>query len=388
MNAASACWRAEDAQAIFVTEALEGNDAIFLATHTPIEGFDVAGRDAGQIAQADERSVLEALAAPDREHAFCVVQGEPGSGKSHLIRWISVNWPDANDIKLLLRRADGSLEGALGQLRSRLPEEFAPLFENLGQRQKATEQGRAKIFMSTIGVLQAILNPNLQQPEALDSGSYPSGLIEPDAFRSDRRSDRALALPLERIVENRLEEASERTRMRRVLSYWGTPDRATTTAAGEELAFAGVRRSLFDAFSLPWLGADQAGVEPTAPAKIDMPVIAESEVVTHAPVDEGQGAFPPTTQVLSVTPPEPKPNVPAKPKRIRASTTEIEGLFEQIRSWNETGTMQAGQKWNAFVHQLVASLDARNLGVPRPLFDRLLTSEMVKLQGTTSRPLD
>ena len=42
MNApVAACWRAEDARAIFVTEALEGDDAIFLATHTPIEGFDV-----------------------------------------------------------------------------------------------------------------------------------------------------------------------------------------------------------------------------------------------------------------------------------------------------------------------------------------------------------
>lgn len=121
-----ACWRAEDAKAIFVTEALEGDDAIFLATHTPIDGFDVAGRDAGEIAAMDERSVLAALADEERTHAFCVVQGEPGSGKSHLIRWLSINWPHKQDIKLLLRRADGSLEGALTQLKSRLPDEFAP----------------------------------------------------------------------------------------------------------------------------------------------------------------------------------------------------------------------------------------------------------------------
>ncbi|MDB5412534.1 MAG: hypothetical protein JWR10_869, partial [Rubritepida sp.] len=41
MRAVSACWRAEDARSIFVTEALEGDDAVFLATHTPIEGFHV-----------------------------------------------------------------------------------------------------------------------------------------------------------------------------------------------------------------------------------------------------------------------------------------------------------------------------------------------------------
>ena len=123
MNAPlSACWRADDARAIFVTEALEGDDAIFLATHTPIEGFEVAGRDAGEFAEANERAVLETLSEPTRQHAFCVVQGEPGSGKSHLIRWLSVNWPATDRKSLLLRRADGSLEGALRQLRDRLPE--------------------------------------------------------------------------------------------------------------------------------------------------------------------------------------------------------------------------------------------------------------------------
>src|SRR5208337_2933619 len=103
MNATTAaCWRAEDARAIFVTEALEGDDAIFLATHTPIEGFDVAGRDAGDFSGGNDAAILHALSDLSRHHAFCVVQGEPGSGKSHLIRWLSVNWPHATDVKLLL----------------------------------------------------------------------------------------------------------------------------------------------------------------------------------------------------------------------------------------------------------------------------------------------
>ena len=121
----------------------------FLATHTPIEGFEVAGRDAGEFAEANERAVLETLSEPTRQHAFCVVQGEPGSGKSHLIRWLSVNWPATDRKPLLLRRADGSLEGALRQLRDRLPE-FSHLFDNLGQRQRASSQGRANIFLSTL----------------------------------------------------------------------------------------------------------------------------------------------------------------------------------------------------------------------------------------------
>lgn len=144
------CWTRQQATAIFVTEALEGDDAIFLATHTPIKGFDVDGRDKAEFAALDERAVLETLSEPERKHAFCVVQGEPGSGKSHLIRWLWLNWPDGRDVTLLLRRADGSLEGALGQLRDRLPSEFHPLFESLGTRQRASSQGRANNFLSTL----------------------------------------------------------------------------------------------------------------------------------------------------------------------------------------------------------------------------------------------
>lgn len=144
------CWTAAGARSVFVTEALEGEDAVFLATHSPISGFDVAGRDAVEFAAHDEAAVLDTLSDPARRHAFCVIQGEPGSGKSHLIRWLSVRWPEGRDVQLLLRRADGSLEGALRQLRERLPPEFEELFEGIGARQRASTQGRANNFMSTL----------------------------------------------------------------------------------------------------------------------------------------------------------------------------------------------------------------------------------------------
>lgn len=148
-----ACWGREDARAIFVTEALEGNDSVFLATHSPIEGFDVGGTRAAEVASLKERGILEALSRPDQRHAFCVVQGEPGSGKSHLIRWLAVNWPEhaqPRDVKLLLRRADGSLEGALQQLKKEAPADLASLFEDFGQRQQAAPQGRADMFLMSL----------------------------------------------------------------------------------------------------------------------------------------------------------------------------------------------------------------------------------------------
>ncbi|PDQ20115.1 hypothetical protein CN311_15980 [Mesorhizobium sanjuanii] len=145
-----ACWNAEDVSRIISNEALEGHEGVFLATHTPIAGFSVSGSHAGEIEEPTEEAVLWTLSDPGRRHAFCVVQGEPGSGKSHLIRWLSVNWLEGRDVKLLLQRADGSLEGALRQLRECLPAEFQELFDKLGRPQKATAQGRARQLLGNL----------------------------------------------------------------------------------------------------------------------------------------------------------------------------------------------------------------------------------------------
>jgi hypothetical protein len=147
----NACWSAESASAILRTEALEGDEAIFLATHSPVRGFYVGGSHSGEVVQATEEGLLVALSDPARHHAFCVVQGEPGSGKSHLIRWLSMNWAQEGDVVLLLQRADGSLDGALSQLQRKLPPEFMALFDGLGQRQKASIEGRSADFLSSLG---------------------------------------------------------------------------------------------------------------------------------------------------------------------------------------------------------------------------------------------
>jgi hypothetical protein len=160
-----ACWHLEDVGKVIGNEALEGHEGVFLATHTTISGFDISGSHKADIADANEGAVLAALSDPERRHAFCVVQGEPGSGKSHLIRWLSVNWPHAKDVPLLLQRADGSLEGALRQLQQSLPAEFKELFENLGQRHRATPMGRANQFL---GNLANSLDPEHYDPPLED----------------------------------------------------------------------------------------------------------------------------------------------------------------------------------------------------------------------------
>lgn len=724
-TAIAACWRADDARAIFVTEALEGNDAIFLATHTPIEGFDVGGSDAGSIEGNDESAILATLSAPSRQHAFCVVQGEPGSGKSHLIRWLSVNWPVSSDIKLLLRRADGSLEAALRQLSDRLPEEFAPLFVNLGRVQRATLQGRANIFLSTLanilepghfevpldddpwcaayrpakllshptikeewrapsrilnliegaqgsrksatasfdlydiaelahltkglklapcqdlirkldgeaetiqsfqnqgwtadelatehsarfpaslkfiaalnrrrndaiqnvlgvsahglktlfrqlreelakrgqrlvllleditsweglddslidvlvfnaaakgdsdgrpvcplisvvgvtphyfeklygnykqritheihlgkstgglqdvatlrnsegrlqfaarylnavrvgstsldtwfrnqraadeptppiqcatcprearcfevfgqangiglfpftahafdrfyealkendngqtwktprGILQAILNPNLARPNSLAEGTYPGASIEPEALRADRRSQMALSPRLEQIVINKIDAPEEQARMRRMLTYWADPERATTTIDGSELVFAGARRSVYEAFGLPWIGSNDAVAKPAVlPVVTPAPVFDRDLHLTEASPQRPLAGVPhggssSRTQSIGA---QPAPRPVPKPKRLTQTRSELEQLREEVRNWSAGGEIENPSRWNKLLYSLTQHIDTRKLGVPLPLMKRLMTPEMVKIEGSTSRAL-
>lgn len=153
MSALSApCWTNLDARAILRTEALSGEDEVFLATHTPVESFDVEGSHATDVKSPTERGLLNALSDPNLQHAWCVIQGEPGSGKSHVIRWLDVNWPEPGDQRLLIQRANGSLDGTLRQLQRNLPTKFQHLFDGLKQQQAAGLSGRSMHFLTSLGV--------------------------------------------------------------------------------------------------------------------------------------------------------------------------------------------------------------------------------------------
>jgi hypothetical protein len=147
------CWDVAGATKILRTLALEGNEAVFRATHSPISGLVVTGTEAHDMSRDTEDGLLDALSSPDRCHGMCVVEGEAGSGKSHLVRWLKVNWPIGKDLVVLIERADGTLDGTLRQLSDKLSNEVGTNLESIVTRHKLTEQGQRGSLLLQLGNL-------------------------------------------------------------------------------------------------------------------------------------------------------------------------------------------------------------------------------------------
>jgi hypothetical protein len=114
-----ACWDVARVGAVINKEATEVSQAVFLATHAPFRriGYELSPR---AMKDTDEDGFLEELVERTRadQHTFAIVKGIPGTGKSHLIRWLKeryeIQHPD--DKVILLTRARTSLKGALEQI--------------------------------------------------------------------------------------------------------------------------------------------------------------------------------------------------------------------------------------------------------------------------------
>lgn len=81
------CWRDERIGQVINKEAASVDKATFLATHTPLKRLNYQ-REPYKISDTSEHGLLEELrrCAAEEKHAFAVVLGIPGTGKSHLIR--------------------------------------------------------------------------------------------------------------------------------------------------------------------------------------------------------------------------------------------------------------------------------------------------------------
>lgn len=113
------CWEQSRVGDVINKEAIAIDLADFMATHAPLGQISYvrAGAAAG-LSESDLLSELLRCSQEDR-HSFTVIQGIPGTGKSHLIRWLYQRYTREigdQEVVLLIERAQNSLLGTLRQI--------------------------------------------------------------------------------------------------------------------------------------------------------------------------------------------------------------------------------------------------------------------------------
>lgn len=114
------CWQDDRISSVINKDAIAVDRATFLATHTPFTTLTYR-RTPANIPSTSETELLAELhrRSLQDQHTFVAVQGMPGSGKSHLIRWLKICYEKTgafNEKVLLIERANNSLRQTLLQI--------------------------------------------------------------------------------------------------------------------------------------------------------------------------------------------------------------------------------------------------------------------------------
>lgn len=156
------CWKTERVPSVINIEAVSVDAPTFLATHTPFQKITYL-KTPSKLPSTSEDDLLGELRrrAQANQHTFALLQGIPGSGKSHLIRWLKERYAADNaqsggrDVVMLIERANNTLRQTLQQILE--SDVFdAKLFAT--QREKLA---RSSNQLTEIGLEETLIN-NLQ----------------------------------------------------------------------------------------------------------------------------------------------------------------------------------------------------------------------------------
>jgi hypothetical protein len=139
----------------------------FISTHASNERLrDRAG------AALTESDFYERLFARGRRNVFAVVRGDPGSGKSHLIRWLHLRCTLeiqegrlGSVLPVLVQRRTGSLKDALTQIVEQLPNDYRRHLRQIEDAIGNLSEDRARHALA--GALQLQLVANNEVPPTL-----------------------------------------------------------------------------------------------------------------------------------------------------------------------------------------------------------------------------
>lgn len=109
-------------QDVIRVEAKDTSDANFLATHKPFTHLQYVptNMERAEMPYIHEDAFFTQVASHRDRHQFIIVQGDNGSGKSHLIRWMKEKYQNNvstdEEAILFISRAQSTLRGALEQI--------------------------------------------------------------------------------------------------------------------------------------------------------------------------------------------------------------------------------------------------------------------------------
>lgn len=172
--AGTCCWDPRWVQVVMNADAEHVPDELFLAVHTeyPIALEDPrAGAGTGGFTRRiTAREFLEQFLDPARTHVQAVVIGQSGAGKSHFIKWLSLNIPpDPAHKVLLIPRAGLSLRRIVERLIDELPPAKQPEYR-ARMMQVGHEGGSREIMREELCNSIAVAVQSAQPQNELEAG--------------------------------------------------------------------------------------------------------------------------------------------------------------------------------------------------------------------------
>lgn len=171
------CWDPARALDVLNTEAEAVDDATFQFVHTERRLLIRSGASG---VEWDASRLLKEILNPNYRHILAVVTGESGSGKSHLIHWLSLQIPSKDEWTVVVVPRSGiTLRGVIERLLSVLPEAdqrpYRDRLDQAGFDQATLEERRERVLFELAQATRS-LQPDPAAPD-MHTAAYQQDLI-------------------------------------------------------------------------------------------------------------------------------------------------------------------------------------------------------------------
>ena len=219
------CWDSQRIGQVINKEATSVDTATFMATHTPLTNLDYQTYLQQMTDKTEEGLFLELQRCAEQDlHVFMLIQGIPGSGKSHLIRWLKERYSAENGESacvLFIARAQSSLRSTLEQIIN------SGIFEETLMHDQQEQLKNARGALSKEALAETLLNQLLVESIDVREVRLPRWLKSKEklkAFLLDLKIREELLKrggPIDRIVQSLTGETGAGSRTSEVPQFSG-----------------------------------------------------------------------------------------------------------------------------------------------------------------------